>query len=260
MASGVGGDLLDDQLNLWRSQQDELRARVIEHDDVPWRPPWRTAEEAPHLPPLRYIGGVDVSFDGDSDDQSGIMSSGQMACAALVVLEYPSMEVVQEVMQSVQITAPYVAGAQCFCHCSHSCAQVNPPSCLRQVLMVDGNGTLHPRGCGLACQLGILADIPTIGFLQLDGLTTVDVKARAARETSAAGDWLPLIGQSGRTWGAALRSCPGSARPLFVSVGHRLSLQTAVKLVTLCCRYRVPEPIRQADMRSRELIRRRAPT
>ncbi|KAI8477289.1 MAG: endonuclease V-domain-containing protein [Monoraphidium minutum] len=72
------------------------------------------------------------------------------------------------------------------------------------------------------------------------------------------GAWLPLVGSSGEVLGAAVCAAAGSSRPVYVSAGHRVSLNTAVRVVTRCCRHRVPEPIRQADLLSREEVRRLA--
>jgi len=69
------------------------------------------------------------------------------------------------------------------------------------------------------------------------------------------GSCTPLVGQSGCVLGAALRPCAGISNPIYVSVGHRVGLQMAVQLVWSCCRHRVPEPTRQADIKSREYIR-----
>ncbi|XP_075815217.1 endonuclease V-like isoform X3 [Microtus pennsylvanicus] len=72
----------------------------------------------------------------------------------------------------------------------------------------------------------------------------------------AGGDTFPLMGNSGTVLGMALKSHDHSTKPLYVSVGHRISLEVAVRLTHHCCRFRIPEPIRQADIRSREYIRR----
>ncbi|KAG5278947.1 hypothetical protein AALO_G00104480 [Alosa alosa] len=74
------------------------------------------------------------------------------------------------------------------------------------------------------------------------------------------GDTFPLTSQSGRELGKALRSSDSSTKPVYVSVGHRISLDAAVRLTHACCRYRVPEPIRQADMLSREYLRKHFPS
>lgn len=128
--------------------------------------------------------------------------------------------------------------------------------------MVDGNGLLHPRGFGLACHLGVLADIPTIGIGKnlhhVDGLTQSGVRQLLQANGNSCGDAdiFTLVGDSGSTLGAAMRSTEGSLKPIFISVGHRISLASAIKIVKLSCRFRVPEPIRQADIRSRDCLRK----
>ena len=115
---------------------------------------------------------------------------------------------------------------------------------------------LHPRGYGVACAIGIELDVPTIGvakkLLYVDGLAKRDVKSAVA--TSEDGE-VELVGDTGRCWGAALIACPGTANPIYVSSGHRISLKSAVQLVRHCARFRVPEPVRQADLISREWLR-----
>ncbi|ORX92755.1 endonuclease V, partial [Basidiobolus meristosporus CBS 931.73] len=140
----------------------------------------------------------------------------------------------------------------------------NKPEFLPQVLLVDGNGVLHPRGFGLASHLGVLTDIPTIGvaknFLQInDGpeLTMAKVKTQCHKLLQKGGDKLPLIGDSGTLWGMAVRTLDTTTNPIFISTGHRVSHETAVAIALHCSLYRIPEPIRQADLRTRSLIRRR---
>jgi deoxyinosine 3'endonuclease (endonuclease V) len=132
------------------------------------------------------------------------------------------------------------------------------PSKYPQVVLCDGNGILHPRGFGVACHVGIANDIPTIGvaknLLNVDGITR-EMVADLSKRMQKAGDFEHLIGQSGKTWGAILRGTNESTVPIYVSIGHRVSLERAISLVTQCCKYRVPEPIRQADLLSRDVIR-----
>lgn len=106
---------------------------------------------------------------------------------------------------------------------------------------------------------GVAAGTPCIGvakkFMHVDGLTKTDVIEKSRTVLSAEVDRFDLVGHSGTVWGAALRASKGSTNPVFVSVGHMLSLNTAVRLVVKCCTTaRVPEPIRQADLRSREFL------
>lgn len=126
--------------------------------------------------------------------------------------------------------------------------------------LVDGNGVLHPQGFGLASHFGVLENIPTIGvgktFLHVDGLTKPDVKALMAKAREDGSDLVKLTGESGKVWGAALCGTTGVKNPVYVSVGHMLSLDASVAIAQACSQYRVPEPIRQADLRSREVIRK----
>ncbi|XP_039715872.1 endonuclease V isoform X2 [Pteropus medius] len=194
----------EETLSLWKREQALLKARVVDRDTEAW-------QRDPVFSGLRRVGGLDVSFvKGDSVS----------ACASLVVLSYPELE----------------------------------------VLLVDGNGVLHPRGFGVACHLGVHTDLPSIGvakkLLQVDGLENNALHKEKIRLLQAGGDAFPLTGGSGAVLGMALRSHDHSTKPLYVSVGHKMSLEAAVRLIRSCCRFRIPEPVRQADIRSRDYIRR----
>lgn len=120
--------------------------------------------------------------------------------------------------------------------------------------------TLCPVGFGVACHLGVLTDLPCVGvakkLLQVDGLENDAQHKEKIRLLQAGGDSFPLVGGSGTVLGMALKSHDRSSRPLYVSVGHKISLEAAVRLTRGCCRFRIPEPVRQADIRSRDYIRR----
>uniref|UniRef100_A0A9L0SK04 Endonuclease V n=1 Tax=Equus caballus TaxID=9796 RepID=A0A9L0SK04_HORSE len=185
-------------------EQARLKARVVDRDTEAW-------QRDPAFSGLQRVGGVDVSFvKGDSVS----------ACASLVVLSYPELE----------------------------------------VLLVDGNGVLHHRGFGVACHLGVLTDLPCVGvakkLLQVDGLENNAQHKEKIQLLQARGDSFPLMGGSGTILGMALKSHDHSTKPLYVSVGHKMSLEAAMRLTLGCCRFRIPEPVRQADIRSRDYIRR----
>jgi len=78
----------------------------------------------------------------------------------------------------------------------------------------------------------------------------------SASELKASGDFFYIKGESGKVWGAALRATKESSKPLIVSLGHRVSIDTALQLTKATCKFRIPEPIRQADLRSREHVRK----
>eukprot|EP00753_Platysulcus_tardus_P006870 PLAT14657.1.p1 GENE.PLAT14657.1~~PLAT14657.1.p1 ORF type:complete len:183 (+),score=64.19 PLAT14657.1:393-941(+) len=176
------------------------------------------------------------------------------------------MAVVWERHEFVQLSEPYIPGFLAFREVEHLVALVDllreqQPLLMPQVILVDGNGVLHPRGFGLAAHLGVLTALPTIGvgktLLHVDGLTKGTVRADVdAAWTEDEGATVELVGDSGRTWGAAF--CRPSIRnPVFISTGHRVSLDTALQLVAACSNYRIPEPVRQADLRSRVVVRER---
>ncbi|KCV71134.1 hypothetical protein H696_02085 [Fonticula alba] len=133
------------------------------------------------------------------------------------------------------------------------------PTHFPDMLLVDGNGLLHERSCGLASYLGVQIDLPTIGvsktFFKLPGIEAEDVSSRAAAELTQSGSFFDLIDSSGRVKGRAMRATKKSSRPIFVSVGHRVSLDTAVRVVHGSCEFRLPEPIRHADQVSRTLLK-----
>ncbi|XP_077345104.1 endonuclease V isoform X2 [Lithobates pipiens] len=183
----------------WEKQQILLKDQLITTNTESW-------QQHVELDGLKRVGGVDLSY---------IKGNDTVACASLVVLSYPEME----------------------------------------VLLVDGNGILHHRGFGVACHLGILTDLPTIGvaknLLQVDGLENNEAHKEQAKQLED-GDYFHLKDSTGHILGAALKSCKKSSKPIYVSVGHKISLETAVNVVHSCCKFRVPEPTRQADIRSRE--------
>ena len=118
-------------------------------------------------------------------------------------------------------------------------------------VIVDGQGLAHPRRFGLACHLGVLLDLPTIGCAKSRLIGEYDEPA------AARGSWTPLVDR-GETIGAVLRTQHGR-NPLFVSIGHKISLATALRVVLACAvRYRLPEPQRFADHLSRHEPLRKA--
>ncbi|NXP49458.1 ENDOV Endonuclease, partial [Heliornis fulica] len=231
-------------------EQAQLRAGVVVEDTEPWQSDSR-------LRGLQRVGGVDLSYPKEDDTR---------ACASLVVLSFPSLEVLYEDYQMVAVSAPYVPGFLAFREVPFLVEAVQrlqqeKPELKPQVLLVDGNGLLHPRGFGVACHLGVLTDLPCIGvaknLLQVDGLVRDELHREQVHSLQRKGDTFPLTGASGAILGmVSCRDSNSSSKPLYVSVGHRVCLETAVRLVKSCCRYRIPEPIRQADIRSREYIRK----
>ncbi|XP_066188373.1 endonuclease V isoform X4 [Sylvia atricapilla] len=182
----------------WEREQARLKAGVVEEDTEEW-------QKDPHFTGLHRVGGVDLSY---------IKGDESRACASLVVLSYPALEVLYQDCRMVAVSAPYVAGFLAF----------------REVpVLVEAVQRLQQEEPQLQPQI---------------------------RSLQRSGEAFPLTGTSGKVLGMVLRSYNNSSKPLYVSVGHRVSLDTAVRLVRACCRFRIPEPIRQADIRSREYLRK----
>ena len=103
-----------------------------------------------------------------------------------------------------------------------------------ELLLVDGNGILHTRNFGCASHIGVLQDLPSIGVgktvFYIDGITKDEVKLKSD-QLQKGGEYVYLTGQSGKNWGAALRATDDSKNPLIVSIGHRVTLDTALQCV-----------------------------
>ncbi|EGB07873.1 hypothetical protein AURANDRAFT_27088 [Aureococcus anophagefferens] len=224
------------------------------------------------------VAGLDMSYFPDDDGA---------AVASLVVVELPSRRRVHAIHENVRVEGPYIPGFLAFREAPHYCRLLDRlrrdrPDVVPVACLVDGNGVLrppartsnptsmHPRGFGAASHVGVAASIPTVGvaksLLAVDGLDERTVREGCAAAGLGFGGHTPLVGDSGRTWGAALRSSEpppkrettgqdAAFRPIFVSVGHGVCLRTAVALTTACCAYRVPEPIRLADLEGRDVVR-----
>ncbi|EFJ33242.1 hypothetical protein SELMODRAFT_84652 [Selaginella moellendorffii] len=242
---------------LWIQEQQALKQRLVCSDSFPWVIPEKFGYdcEGKGEIELKYIGGMDLSF---------VKENETVACSALVVIDAVTMATVYEDLEIVSLDMPYIPGFLAFRESPALLSLLarmksSRPEIFPQLLMVDGNGVLHPRGFGLASHLGVLADVPTLGIakslFEVDGLSEREVKRSARNSLLRAGDAMDLVGRSGKVWGSALRSTGECVHPVFVSTGHRISLETGVEIVRKLCKFRVPEPVRLADKKSREYLR-----
>ncbi|OGO01703.1 MAG: hypothetical protein A2Y90_02380 [Chloroflexi bacterium RBG_13_52_12] len=189
----------------------------------------------------RLIAGVDISVNRWNGTGAG----------AVVILSYPDLEIVEVQTVTDRITFPYVPGLLSFREAPLILAAFEKISNTPDLVIVDGQGIAHPRRIGLASHLGLFLGIPTIGC----------AKSRLCGEceepASARGSWSELI-YNGEVIGAALRTREG-VRPVYVSTGHMIDLESAIHWVTACCRgYRLPEPTRLAHQAAGEYYRVKA--
>lgn len=248
MTNQMSSPPTEELVRQWESEQENLRQQVVEEDTEDW-------QRSPGFAGLERVGGMDLSF---------IKGDEVNACAQLVVLSYPDLTVLYEDSHMVTLTAPYVSGFLAFRETPFLLEALqrlknSQHVLMPQVVFVDGNGLFHYREFGLACHLGVLSGLPCVGvaknLLQVQGVFKDEEHQSQIAALQKGGDSFPLTVASGKVLGKALRSCDKSSKPVYVSVGHKISLDTAVRLTHSCCHYRVPEPIRQADVRSREYLR-----
>jgi deoxyribonuclease V len=182
---------------------------------------------------IRTVAGVDLGFPKTTDGK-------ELGRAAVVVLSWPSLDLVEERVVEQPVTFPYIPGLLSFREAPVGLAAIGSLEHRPDLLLVDGHGLAHPRRFGIACHLGLLLDLPTIGCAK-------SILVGHAEEPGPnPGDWSPLV-HRGETIGATLRTRP-KTKPIYVSIGHRVSLASAIALVAQCGRgYRLPEPTRLAD-------------
>lgn len=179
----------------------------------------------------RFIGGVDIS----APDSRGI------ARAAAVILNYPELQLVEVKTAEDKLNFPYIPGLLSFREAPLILAACQKLSINPDLIMADGQGIAHPRRFGIASHLGLLLDAPTIGCAKSRLCGT------HSPVTSKAGDYTDLT-DKGEIIGVALRT-KLDANPIYISIGHKIDLFTAIHRVMECCRgYRLPEPSRLAHL------------
>jgi deoxyribonuclease V len=195
--------------------QEQLRSEVITENQ---------------LSTVRYVAGVDVGYD----------NTDAVSQAAVTVLSFPDLQLQQQAVVRRPTAFPYIPGFLSFREVPAVLDALEKISPMPDLILCDGQGIAHPRRFGLACHLGVLTGIATIGV----------AKNRFIGEHSEVGldrgSWQPLQ-DCGQTVGAALRTQTG-VKPIYVSIGHKVSLISAIEYVLRCAlKYRLPETTRLAD-------------
>lgn len=189
-----------------------------------------------------YIGGVDVAYNEKEKRMIG----------AIVIFNAVTLEVIEKVYHEMEIAFPYIPGLFSFREIPPLIEAYNKLRIKPELIVCDGHGIAHPKGVGMATHLGIELDVPTIGCAKSRLIGSFQKEAlgveRGSRES--------LIWEN-KEVGVALRTKSG-INPLFVSVGHKIDLETAVNWVLkLCPQYRLPETTRAADQFVNSLMKER---
>jgi len=181
------------------------------------------------LGPVQRVAGVDVGFE----DQ------GAVTRAAVAVLSYPQLALLETAVARRPTRFPYLPGLLSFREIPAVLDALEKLVTLPDLLLCDGQGIAHPRRLGIAAHLGLLMDIPTIGVAK------TRLWGTHGKVPEERGSWTPLWDKH-EMIGAVLRTRVG-VKPLFISPGHRISLATAIDVVLGCTtRYRLPETTRHA--------------
>lgn len=195
--------------------QKELAKKIIANDDFDSN--------------VEFICGVDVSY------------RKKIAYCSAVIINKENFEIIETVRSKSEIKNPYIPGLFILRESApilHTLRLITRPF---QLLLVDGHGVLHPRRCGLACYIGIVTNIPTIGVAKslLCGGVQPD----------------NFVTHKGEILGYALKSNENSKKVAYISVGHKISLLTSIELVKSITKTNqfIPEPLRIADKLSKEL-------
>lgn len=186
-------------------------------------------ERQDRLGPIRTLAGIDVGFEAD----------GQITRAAVVVLDATTLLPLDQAVAKRPTGFPYIPGLLSFREVPAILQAMSQLRHWPDLLLVDGHGTAHPRRCGIASHLGLALDLPSVG------VGKQRLVGRHNDVPNTKGAWVPLTHKD-ETIGAVLRS-RADYKPIYVSIGHRINLETALHWVIHCLsRYRLPETTRHA--------------
>lgn len=178
---------------------------------------------------IQRVAGIDVGFE----------ENGAVSRAAVVVLSFPGLKWIESAVARKPTDFPYIPSLLSFREAPAVLKALEQLKVLPDLLICDGQGIAHPRRFGLASHLGLICDLPSIGVAKsrLIGEHAPLGTARGERQ---------FLYDEDEVIGAALRT-RHNTRPVYVSIGHRVSLESAIRYTLACApRFRLPEPTRQA--------------
>jgi deoxyribonuclease V len=204
-------------------EQERLRERVVLEDQFVG---------------IRLVAGADLAFDPDTET----------AFAGVIVYRFPALEEIERRSARLKLRFPYIPGLLSFREGPALTAAFARLRSEPDLILIDGHGRAHPRLFGIACHMGVLFDKPAIGCGK--SLLVGEHEMPAMRAGSTTALWF-----QGERVGEVLRTRE-NVNPIYVTVGHRVALATAVELVKRCCDgFRIPKPTREADHYVGELRR-----
>jgi len=248
---GMENKCIEGRLHPWKVSTEEARA-IQEKLREEW-------ESSDRLGKIRTVAGLDAAFvlTGSQALQKKAnrwrrLREANQAIGCVVVYRFPEMEEVTRASGIVPLEFPYIPGLLSFREVPALLAALKKLKELPDVLFCDGQGYAHPRRFGLACHLGVLLDKAAIGCAK----SILIGKHGALKEKE--GSWTELVDEAagGERIGAVVRTRRG-VRPVYVSQGHRVSLETAIRLtLAVADGFRIPRPTRDADHFASEIKRK----
>jgi deoxyribonuclease V len=204
-----------------RELQKRLAERVVLEDRLPEK--------------IRFVAGVDVAY------------VGKTSIGAAVVLNYDSLLPVESQVVRVETVFPYIPTLLSFREIPPTLTAIKKLKTQPDVFLVDGQGIAHPYRLGFASHLGVIMDKPTIGVAK-------NILCGEIKDMTGKG-WAPIVDR-GEIVGAAVVT-KAKQKPLYVSIGHKVSLETSIEIVKRCVRaHRLPEPILRAHKMANEQKRK----
>lgn len=180
--------------------------------------------------PIKTVAGIDLGYDVDTNKSR----------AVVVVLKFPELELIESAEAVMPIQFPYVPGLLSFRETPVAVRALERLENAPDLILCDGQGIAHPRRFGIACHIGLITGVPSIGVAK--SLLVGKYGELGEKRGSRA----PLVYRNEEV-GVVLRT-RDKVQPLYVSVGHKISLETAIDYVLRCApKYRLPETTRLAD-------------
>jgi len=211
-----------EELERLKKIQYDCSKKIVEKDEIPFEK-------------IRYIGGMDLTF-------KDLKRNPTEALVSLVVVDKETLKPVEVIVEHTEVDFPYIPTFLAFRELPPLLEVYKKSKITPDVFFIDGQGKIHPRKCGIASHFGVEANVPAVGVAKSHLYGKYEFPCSKRGCFSYVKD-----PKTGEVLGAVVRT-KTNTYPVFVSVGNKVSLPTAVRLVLQTSKYRIPEPTRLAHL------------
>ncbi len=211
-----------EELERLKKIQYDCAKKIVERDEIPFEK-------------IRYIGGMDLTF-------KDLKRNPTEALVSLVVVDKETLKPVEVIVEHTEVDFPYIPTFLAFRELPPLLEVYKKSKITPDVFFIDGQGKIHPRKCGIASHFGVEANVPAVGVAKSHLYGKYEFPCSKRGCLSYVKD-----PKTGEVLGAVVRT-KTNTYPVFVSVGNKVSLPTAVRLVLQTSKYRIPEPTRLAHL------------